>query len=77
MSLNIREARKMAGMTQKELAVEIGVTQAAVAQWEAGKATPSLPFLIRCSQVLKCTLDSLVGVPGKSIVPDSFGEGER
>jgi transcriptional regulator with XRE-family HTH domain len=37
----IREARKRAGMTQRELAVRLGTTQAVVARWETGAASPS------------------------------------
>jgi transcriptional regulator with XRE-family HTH domain len=33
----LRERRKAAGLTQAALAAKLGVTQAAVAQWERGK----------------------------------------
>lgn len=36
----IKAAREAAGLTQVELAERIGVTQAAVAQWETGGTKP-------------------------------------
>ncbi len=36
----ILEFRKQLGMSQVELAEELGVSQPAVAQWEAGVTTP-------------------------------------
>ncbi|WP_405597600.1 helix-turn-helix domain-containing protein [Streptomyces sp. NBC_01410] len=35
-----RELRAAAGLTQQELADAIGVTRAAISQWEAGTRTP-------------------------------------
>lgn len=39
----IRNARLLAGMRQWDLARALGVTQASVSRWEAGKAIPDLP----------------------------------
>ena len=61
--ITIREARKNAGVTQDELAREVGVTQGAVTQWETGRAAPSLPMFIKVAQALGCSLDDLVDSP--------------
>lgn len=46
MSLRIRRARRLAAVTQSELARRIGVQRSAVTQWEnAGGTTPSVVHL--------------------------------
>ena len=37
----VKELRKKKGIQQKELAIEIGVTQPTVSDWESGKKDPS------------------------------------
>ena len=39
--LLIREARRRAGLTQRQLAERLGTSHAAVARWEKGAVTPS------------------------------------
>lgn len=41
----LKEARKAKGLSQAELAAEVGAAQAQVSQWETGKVTPS-PALV-------------------------------
>ena len=43
----IRGARRDAGLTQQQLASRLGVTQAAVAQLESGRANPTIATLER------------------------------
>lgn len=38
---NVRELRKRKGIQQKELAIEIGVSNATVSDWEHGRKNPS------------------------------------
>jgi transcriptional regulator with XRE-family HTH domain len=38
---NVRELRKQKGIQQKELAIEIGVSNATVSDWEHGRKNPS------------------------------------
>ena len=49
----IRRARKAVGFTQTALAHELGVSQGAVRQWEAGATRPTLERLEHLSKVLK------------------------
>jgi transcriptional regulator with XRE-family HTH domain len=43
----VREGRKRAGLTQKELADRAGTTQSAIARLESGRSTPSLEAVER------------------------------
>ncbi|MEJ7796220.1 MAG: helix-turn-helix transcriptional regulator [Nocardioides sp.] len=51
----VREARKRAGLTQRELAERAGTTQSAIARLERGRSTPSFDAVIRL--VRACGLD--------------------
>lgn len=56
----IKEARKRAGLTQRELAELLGTTQPVIARWEAGRASPSLERVVEA--VRACGLDLAVRV---------------
>jgi transcriptional regulator with XRE-family HTH domain len=43
----IREARRLAGLTQAELARRLGTAQSAVSNWERGRDTPRVDTLAR------------------------------
>jgi len=65
----IKEARKMAGMTQFELAEKIGVTRASVLKWESDGnhgTVPDLENLIKLSEVLNVDIGYLLGISGKN-----------
>jgi transcriptional regulator with XRE-family HTH domain len=53
----VREARRAAGLTQKQLAARLGVTQAAVAQLESPRANPTVATLERTLWALDQQLD--------------------
>lgn len=50
----LRLARSLRGLRQNELASKVGVTAAAISQFENGAALPSLETLERLSVALKC-----------------------
>ena len=56
----IRLFREKAGLPQRELATAIGVSQAAVAQWETGAAQPTLDNLRKAAEILGCTPGELL-----------------
>ena len=59
---SIKTLRIKAGKTQEELAKAVGVTQGAVAQWEAGATSPQIGKLFDIAQFLGCSvMDLLVG----------------
>ena len=43
----IREARRLGGLTQADLARRLGTTQSAVSNWERGRDTPRVDTLAR------------------------------
>ena len=58
--LNISIIRKEKGLSQSDLAKELGVTQSAVAIWEAGEAMPRADKLLQIAKILGCTVDELL-----------------
>jgi transcriptional regulator with XRE-family HTH domain len=57
--LNIRELRESAGLTQGELASELGVDRSSVTKWETGKSRPRTEDLPKLAEVLQCSIDDL------------------
>ena len=57
---NIKELRKRAGLTQKQLAERIQVNQTAVSQWETGRCYPSAKILQKLAEILGSTADELL-----------------
>ncbi|MFG1900914.1 helix-turn-helix domain-containing protein [Micromonospora carbonacea] len=53
----VRELRERNGWSQTELARAAGMTQSAVARFEAGGAVPTLTVLERLARALKMRLD--------------------
>ena len=58
--MNIKELRKSKGLTQTELALQIGVLPNAISQWETGRRKPRTGKLKRIAKVLDCTVDELL-----------------
>lgn len=53
----VREARKRAGLTQRELADRAGTTQSAIARLESGRTSPSFDTVLRLVRVCGYRLD--------------------
>lgn len=52
--------RKKAGLTQQQVADELGVSDSAVNQWEKGKTFPRTEFLPKLAKLFGCTVDDLL-----------------
>ena len=52
--------RKKHGMSQKELADKLGITDKAVSKWERGISFPDIAMLIPISEVLETSLYDLL-----------------
>jgi transcriptional regulator with XRE-family HTH domain len=62
----LRVARRSVGLTQKQLAEELGVESITVSRWERGVTTPSLPRLRRIAELTETTVSDLVRAPDAS-----------
>ena len=61
MPYRFREARLQAGLTTVQLAQKMGLTQAAVSQWESGKKVPGIETISRLADLYGVTVDYLLG----------------
>ena len=57
---NLKEERKLAKMTQEDLARAIGVKQQQVSQWECDKVEPTLFHIARIIKALNIPFDDLI-----------------
>ncbi len=55
----LREARSQRGMTQRQVAVQVGVSPGFIGQIETGRTRPSVGTLLEIARVLGLSLDSL------------------
>lgn len=58
----LRQARKEAGLNQKQIAEKLGILQSSYAQYEITKRTPSLEVLAQISMILNRSTDWLLGL---------------
>ena len=56
----ILELRSRAGLSQSDLAAEIGVTNKAVSKWEVGKAKPSIESIRKLAALFQVSVDDLL-----------------
>ena len=56
----VREARRRAGLTQRELAEKAGTTQSAIARIETGHSTPSFDTVLRLVRLCGLDLDVML-----------------
>ena len=60
-SSHLRKYRLAAGLSQKELAGRLFVSQQAVARWETDKATPNPETVVKIAAIFGVTTDELLG----------------
>ena len=62
---NIRSARKLKGLTQKELAQRLGISPVGIAQWENGIRNPKHESVKRIADALGVSVTVIYGLPAK------------
>lgn len=68
----IAECRKDAGLTQKQLAEKLNITDRAVSKWETGKALPDSSIMLELCLILKITVNDLLS--GEVITMDNYNK---
>lgn len=58
----LKELRLQAGLTQKQLAEQIGITKSVVSFYELRERTPSPDVLIKLASIFHVTTDYLLGI---------------
>lgn len=56
----VKELRTAAGMTQKALADQLGVTVSTVSKWELGQRTPELERVFRMTLIFGVPIEEIV-----------------
>ena len=58
----IRLLRERRGLTQSELAKQLGMTRSSVNAWEQGISVPSTQYIVELAAIFKISTDYLLGV---------------
>ena len=58
----IKYLRESKGMTQSELAKQLGITRSSVNAWEMGISIPSTQYVVELAYIFKVSTDYLLGV---------------
>lgn len=54
------QARQKAGLSQSQVAKELGVDQSAVCRWETGENMPRAAMLVLMAKLYGCTVDDIL-----------------
>lgn len=63
----IRELRKQAGLTQKELGGKIGISDKAISKWERGLSFPDITLLPRLAETFQVSVGEIIS--GRHLMP--------
>jgi len=57
--VGLKRYRLLAGLTQQELAEQLGITRQVVADYEVGRTMPRLPLARKLARILDVPIDQL------------------
>lgn len=57
---NLQVLRKMAGMTQEQLAGKLNVSRQTISKWELGEILPEIEKLLELCKTFNCSLDQML-----------------
>lgn len=57
---NLKETRKACGLTQKQVAEQLGVVESCYANWEQGRTEPNIDFLRQLCSIFNISVDDLI-----------------
>lgn len=61
LSEKLKELRRRAGLSQRDVARQLGVSPSIISSYETGERTPSVENLLALSFLYKCSVDHLLG----------------
>lgn len=61
LALNLSYYRKLAGISEKDLANLVNVSPATIKNYESGNTLPTMDMVIRLAHILNITTDQLLG----------------
>lgn len=64
--MSFLSARTKAGLSQRKVAAELGITDAAVCLWETGRTHPRAALMVKLAELYGCTVDELLREPNKA-----------
>lgn len=77
LGMELKLYRVRNGLSQADLASQLGVAQNSVSQWESGKRSPTLKKLARIASILGCPVETLFPVEVFGKAPASGERGEE
>ena len=64
----IKTLREKQGITQSELAVNLGITRSAVNAWEMGITVPSTQYVVQLAKYFNVSSDYLLDLPNTATI---------
>lgn len=66
---NLKAERARIGLSAREVADLVGVTEASVLNWEQGAAEPKATSLLKLAQIYRCTPEYLLDMTDERTIP--------
>ncbi|MGM9592263.1 MAG: helix-turn-helix domain-containing protein [Oscillospiraceae bacterium] len=64
----VKKLREQKGLSQAELARQLGITRSSVNAWEMGISVPSTQYIVDLAGVFEISTDYLLGVDSSSTI---------
>lgn len=64
----IKSLREHMGITQAELAKQLGITRSSVNAWELGISVPSTQYIVELANIFKVSSDYLLGIDSTATI---------
>ncbi|MBQ7215635.1 MAG: helix-turn-helix transcriptional regulator [Synergistaceae bacterium] len=66
--MNIKQLRKLQGITQEELSIQMGVHENTIRMWEKGTRSPRVSDIAKLCKIFHCTESELLNGPSSDKV---------
>ena len=74
---NLKDARLSAGLSQKDLAEQLGVAKSTYSLYESGKREPDVARIKKLAEILGVSSDALLGIPERPTTLAAHFDGEE